>query len=70
MMSQFNSQHTTENSAPLSPVVELTQQLIRRASVTPADEGCQQLMADRLAKLGFNIESMFFEDTLLFCRSH
>jgi len=48
----------------LSPVVALTAELIRRASVTPADEGCQQLMADRLSKLGFQIESMFFEDTL------
>ena len=52
------------DSTVVSPVVELTQQLIRRASVTPADEGCQQLMADRLAKLGFDIEPMFFEDTL------
>lgn len=47
-----------------SPVVALTEALIRKPSVTPADEGCQQLMADRLAALGFNIESMFFEDTL------
>lgn len=47
-----------------SSVVELTAELIRRASVTPADEGCQQLMADRLSQLGFQLESMFFEDTL------
>ena len=47
-----------------SPVLALTEDLIRRPSVTPLDEGCQQLMADRLAALGFNIESMFFEDTL------
>lgn len=47
-----------------SPVLALTEELIRRPSVTPLDEGCQQLMADRLAALGFNIESMFFEDTL------
>lgn len=47
-----------------SPVLALTEDLIRRPSVTPLDEGCQQLMADRLAALGFTIESMFFEDTL------
>lgn len=47
-----------------SAVLTLTEELIRRPSVTPLDEGCQQLMADRLAALGFDIESMFFEDTL------
>jgi len=33
--------------------LELAQALIRRRSVTPADEGCQQLIIDRLAPLGF-----------------
>jgi len=47
-----------------SAVLHLTEELIRRPSVTPLDEGCQQLMADRLSALGFDIESMFFEDTL------
>ncbi|WP_430455956.1 succinyl-diaminopimelate desuccinylase [Rheinheimera sp.] len=47
-----------------SAVLSLTEELIRRPSVTPLDEGCQQLMADRLSALGFDIESMFFEDTL------
>ena len=47
-----------------SAVLSLTEALIRRPSVTPLDEGCQQLMADRLSALGFDIESMFFEDTL------
>lgn len=58
-MTSFTPVETT-----MSPVVALTADLIRRASVTPADEGCQQLMAERLSKLGFQIESMFFEDTL------
>ncbi|NRB25888.1 succinyl-diaminopimelate desuccinylase [Shewanella sp.] len=44
-------------------VLTLAQDLISRPSVTPLDEGCQQLMADRLAKAGFNIEPMVFEDT-------
>ncbi|RYV01409.1 succinyl-diaminopimelate desuccinylase [Shewanella sp. OPT22] len=44
-------------------VINLTKELISRPSVTPLDEGCQQLMASRLEKLGFTIESMVFEDT-------
>lgn len=47
-----------------SPVVALTNDLISRKSVTPEDAGCQQLMADRLTAIGFNHESMLFEDTL------
>ncbi|MCP4320743.1 MAG: succinyl-diaminopimelate desuccinylase [Alteromonadales bacterium] len=34
-----------------------------RASVTPEDAGCQALLGERLAKLGFNNESMIFADT-------
>lgn len=39
-----------------SPVLDLTRALIARRSLTPDDAGCCQLMADRLAALGFNIE--------------
>lgn len=46
-----------------SPVINLAQALIQRPSVTPLDEGCQQLMAERLTNVGFNIENMFFVDT-------
>jgi len=48
----------------MSETIELTKQLISRESVTPEDAGCQQLMASRLETLGFNIDSMFFVDTL------
>ncbi len=44
-------------------VIELTKELISRQSVTPLDEGCQELMAERLKALGFSVESMVFEDT-------
>jgi succinyl-diaminopimelate desuccinylase len=44
-------------------VLTLAQDLISRPSVTPLDEGCQTLMADRLAAQGFDIEPMVFEDT-------
>jgi succinyl-diaminopimelate desuccinylase len=33
--------------------LELAKALIARRSITPADEGCQQLIVDRLAPLGF-----------------
>jgi succinyl-diaminopimelate desuccinylase len=44
----------------MSQALELTQQLLARRSVTPADEGCQQLMAQRLAAAGFRVESLPF----------
>jgi succinyl-diaminopimelate desuccinylase len=44
----------------VSPTLELARELIRRPSVTPADEGCQALMAERLAAIGFQIEPMPF----------
>ncbi|MFA7258877.1 MAG: succinyl-diaminopimelate desuccinylase [Aeromonas bestiarum] len=47
----------------MSDVIALAKDLIRRPSVTPLDEGCQTLMAERLARLGFVIEPMVFEDT-------
>ncbi|MCQ8876950.1 succinyl-diaminopimelate desuccinylase [Pseudoalteromonas shioyasakiensis] len=47
-----------------NPVIELAQALIQRRSVTPEDADCQAMMNERLAALGFNIESMFFTDTL------
>ena len=44
--------------------IELAQALIRRPSISPNDEGCQQLIAERLEKLGFQIEWMPFKDTI------
>jgi succinyl-diaminopimelate desuccinylase len=42
----------------MSATVELTEALIARPSVTPADEGCQELLAQRLAAAGFEIERL------------
>lgn len=44
----------------LSPTLELAFDLISRPSVTPEDAGCQQVMIERLEKIGFQIESMPF----------
>ncbi|SDS56471.1 succinyl-diaminopimelate desuccinylase [Pseudomonas oryzae] len=46
----------------LSPTLELACELIRRASVTPLDEGCQQLMMERLAACGFAVEPINIEN--------
>jgi succinyl-diaminopimelate desuccinylase len=40
--------------------VDLTLDLLARASVTPADLGCQQVMMERLAAVGFQCESLRF----------
>lgn len=46
----------------LSATVQLAQALVRRASVTPDDAGCQDLLIERLQRLGFAIEPMPFEE--------
>lgn len=45
-----------------SDTLELSLQLLRQPSVTPVDHNCQNIMADRLSAIGFNIENMRFED--------
>ena len=42
------------------PVIELTQQLIRRPSLSPDDAGCQALLIERLQAIGFTVEHMDF----------
>ena len=42
------------------PTLALTIALIARPSVTPKDSGCQQLMGERLARVGFTVENMRF----------
>ena len=44
----------------MSKVLELTKELIKKPSVTPLDEGCQDLIASRLKKLGFEINHLPF----------
>ncbi len=44
----------------MSQALELTRDLLTRRSVTPADEGCQQLMGERLVRAGFLIEPLSF----------
>lgn len=47
---------------PDDPTLALARELIRRASVTPEDAGCQDVMIDRLRGLGFEVERLRFGD--------
>ena len=54
----------------MSETLELTQNLMARRSVTPADEGCQQVLTERLAALGFAIEPLPFGNVENFWARH
>ncbi|GJG95565.1 succinyl-diaminopimelate desuccinylase [Cupriavidus pauculus] len=42
----------------MNPTLALTEDLMRRRSVTPADEGCQAVLEARLTALGFTCENL------------
>ncbi|MGJ7526367.1 succinyl-diaminopimelate desuccinylase [Variovorax sp. GB1P17] len=42
----------------MSRTLQLAEQLISRPSVTPDDAGCQQILGERLAQLGFTLETI------------
>src|SRR5262249_21844323 len=45
---------------PQMNTLELARELIRKASVTPADAGCQALIAEQLGAVGFSVEHLKF----------
>jgi succinyl-diaminopimelate desuccinylase len=45
-------------SQSMNATLRLTEALLARPSVTPRDEGCQTLIAERLTAIGFRCESM------------
>lgn len=47
----------------MNPVLQLTEDLVRRRSITPNDAGCMNLIVERLAPLGFQAEWLNFGDT-------
>lgn len=51
-------------------ILSLAQHLIQRPSISPNDEGCQQLIAERLQAVGFQIEWLPFGDTLNLWATH
>jgi len=44
----------------IDPTIDLATQLIQRPSITPNDQGCQALLAERLKVLDFQIEPLRF----------
>ena len=42
----------------MSRTLQLAEHLISRPSVTPDDAGCQQILGERLAALGFRLETI------------
>ena len=54
----------------MTDTLGFTQALIRRASVTPDDAGCQSLLTDRLQAAGFQIENMPFGEVSNFWARH
>ena len=44
----------------MSETMSLAKELIAIPSITPDDKGCQQVIAERLIKLGFSIEPLRF----------
>jgi succinyl-diaminopimelate desuccinylase len=55
-----NAKLPPPRTAADSPAVALTRELIARRSVTPNDDGCQRILAGRLAALGFTVEPLRF----------
>lgn len=45
-----------------SETLSLLTELIAKPSVTPDDQGCQQLLIERLSAIGFECETLIFED--------
>lgn len=45
-----------------SPTLQLTRELISRSSVTPDDAGCNELLMQRLQRIGFDCEPMNFDE--------
>lgn len=54
----------------MSATLRLTEDLIVRRSVTPADEGCQDVMASRLARAGFEVERLRYGNVDNFWARH
>ena len=56
-MSDFNKQATHQQQT-----LDLSITLLERPSVTPDDDGCQDILSERLSQAGFACEFMYFGD--------
>lgn len=57
-MSNTNKQAVTHQQA----TIDLSITLLERPSVTPDDDGCQDILSERLTQAGFDCEFMYFGD--------
>jgi succinyl-diaminopimelate desuccinylase len=55
-----NAKTPLSTSQSASPTLDLARQLMVRRSVTPDDDGCQDILSARLAAIGFTIERLRF----------
>ena len=53
---------TMKNRSSDSQVLSLVKELISKKSITPLDDGCQKLIADRLNKFGFKVTNLKFNE--------
>lgn len=56
-MSDFHKQATHQQQT-----LDLSITLLERPSVTPDDDGCQDILSERLSQAGFACEFMYFGD--------
>lgn len=54
----------------LSPITLLTSDLISKQSITPYDDGCQEILANLLRQAGFTVTELNFEDTYNLWATH
>src|SRR5579883_2153668 len=60
----------TSETKKNSETIDLTMQLIKRPSISPEDAGCQEILIDRLSKIGFDVERLKFGSTSNFWATH
>lgn len=51
-------------------IIQLARELIQRPSISPDDHGCQQIIAEKLAEAGFQLEWLPFNKTLNLWATH
>ncbi|WP_367110855.1 succinyl-diaminopimelate desuccinylase [uncultured Psychrobacter sp.] len=57
-----SSTQTPQQSTHQKATLDLSIALLERLSVTPDDDGCQDILSERLEQAGFDCEFMFFGD--------
>ena len=61
-MADFNEQATHQQTNHQQSTLDLSIALLERPSVTPDDDGCQDILSERLQRAGFDCEFMYYGD--------